>query len=186
VLLGASACEKGKCGAPFELGKTYAVTALEPLTTTGMFPGAPLYNTGLPSCEARDGLMAGSTVSLRADGWIEGRHCEYPRARVEGYAGTEPLPDRELNRFFSELGPAVPFYVAGVRVQAGACKMNVAFGLERPINPTTAAPSPDAFAEPRPGQIAPAALHRYLWPATAADGCGQCGDVFAASVKVQP
>jgi hypothetical protein len=183
ALVAVAACEKGKCGGPFEPGTTYEVTAIEPLSASGMFPGAPLYNTGLPSCQARDGFERGRAIRLRADGWIEGRHCEYPVARVEGYAGGERLADAELNRFFSDIGPAIPFYVAGTRVQAGSCAMNVAFGLERAIDPTSALPSSDSFAAPQPGKTPPAALHRYLWSPMHADGCADCGDVFAASVK---
>ena len=97
-------------------------------------PGRPPYSRGYGSCQGRDGFQMGGVVRLRATGFIEGRHCQYPLARIESLPAAQPVPADEVNRLFSTTRPDVPFYVGAARSQVGSCAMNVAFGLARPLD----------------------------------------------------
>jgi hypothetical protein len=183
VVLAVGCDGKDKCGelAP---GTTYQVTTLEVLSPQGVFPGSPIYNRGLPSCNARDGFRPGIAIKLLGTAWIEGRHCFYPLAQVGGYLPGEPADSHDVSAFFSDIGPEVPFYVGAKRVVLAGCPVTVVFGVEHTIDLATSALSPSVLAEPEPGALAPAALHRYLVPG--GPGCEPCGDVYAAAVRVSP
>ena len=57
-----------------------------------------------------------------ATGFIEGRHCQYPLARIESLPAAQPVPADEVNRLFSTTRPDVPVDEAPLVVRWAAAR----------------------------------------------------------------
>lgn len=157
-------CEPGA-----KAGRVYAMRLLSKETIR--VPGSSWKNG--PTCEGFDGLIVGTTVSMRMTGYREGDHC---RGAI-GEVVLSPNPSRRTPGPVTPGGPAILTSYAQVE-NPGCFKSEHLELLAHPENRGT------FLSTPIPGAPPPALLHRTSQPRPGAPECLPfCEDLFGVSVE---
>ena len=174
LVSGVVACHAPPCDHVLQEGKIYKALVLASYSESGLYPGPnPVWLGEGVGCNGIDGLVEGTTVSLKMVGRYDGESCR------EALGVLEQVPPAVS---LTKAGHYVNFPV-GLLGGTGLATINGCSG-QYSLEYYRVRGAEDSFSVPVPGQTPSVVLLRSFVPDTGADaGCKSCAEYFVVQLQ---
>ena len=174
LVSGVVSCQAPPCDHVLQEGKVYKAVVLAPYSESGLYPGPnPVDIVPDMGCNGSDGLVEGTTVSLKMVGRFDGESCREALGMPE-----EVPPAVSITKAIS-IGNSPVALLGGI----GLATINGCSG-QYSLRYYRVGGAPDPFAVPVPGQTPSVVLLRnFSLDAGAAAGCKSCVEYFVVQLQ---